>query len=257
MNDNFFEKYAIEYTNILKDMTKYGADKHFETESYRDLPLLIQYLSYHKIKATDKSKELYTNITTFINEIKEKSENDLVYWFNSISNFSSFLRFAEKCYMYKNSEDNNVYTDIDKNGDKQNLYIIYNDYKIKITFTKTKIPNINKSSLLDLNENKVIFIDIEIVRTFGKRMNNVFKFIIGEEPKFNDISDELLFYKFKNDINSIIVDTYSNILQSILYNMVISSNCYRFESVWWEEILTNGLWVEKNKKKKIIKEIRC
>lgn len=178
---------------------------------------------YKKIKPEDSELKMY------LNNLQQDLDNH-PNWFSMLYNYGCFLRYAEKIIMYKNDPE---YNDIcSENKDKDIFLLIKtDDFKSKISITKSELPDINTGAFLDL-------INIEIIREFGKKMKNEFKFISGEEPKFNNDSDRILFDGYKKILNRMITDNFYKILDSVgLY--------YFNQDIKWKGYLNDGFWIRK------------
>lgn len=156
--------------------------------------------------------------------------------------YCSFIRFAEKCFMYKNCETSNIYADIMDN--KKILYYKNNDYKVKITYEITKIKKIGSNvalSLIEDEETNIKFINIEIVRNYGKQMKNIYKFVSGEEINIEE-SDKILLNVILRKMNREIFDSFCEILKSIIS---IYTGITIDEEIKMTEVIENGLWIRK------------
>lgn len=233
-NVNIFKIFSTNYTKFI--INKLNKSQDAITKSYIDS--LYEYIRFNKYKSSKdeeciKLVNMYKEIESII------TDDDIAIWFENLRYFGHFIRFAEKCFMYHNTDTSLVFSETIK--DKPDDIIIYfkrNDYKVKIRFEKTEIPQI-----VDFTDNgyvtdgNVYFINIEIVRNFGKQMCNTFKFISYETPKFKDFSDQLLFEKFKKDISRDIKNVYDDILDSIIPNYTGITTTY------WKEAIQDGLWI--------------
>lgn len=187
---------------------------------------LKRWISKYKMKNIKSGEQLAENINNIFSKLNESKLD----WFNLLYDYGCFLRYAEKIIMYKNDPEYNVICS--ENNKKDIFLLIKNDnFKSKISISKTDIPDINTGEKLDL-------FNVEIVREFGKKMMNEFKFISGEEPKFNNESDRILFEGYQIVINRMIIENFSKILDSVgLY--------YLNENIGWKGYLNNGFWVRK------------
>lgn len=185
------------------------------------------YILYYKIfcKNIKPGDRIFRESIYYLEE-----DINLYDWFSMLYNYGCFLRYAEKIIMYKNDPE---YNDIcSENKDKDIFLLIRtDDFKSKISITKTELPDINTGAFLDL-------INVEIIRDFGKKMKNEFKFISGEEPKFNNDSDRILFDGYKKIINRMIADNFHKILDSV-------GLFYLNKDIKWEGYLNDGFWVRK------------
>ena len=216
MTKNVFADFEKWYYKCLSSLSNYNII------TYEDFILDYCQRSINKIKARYKIKtdEIRENIgftvekaMVFQSEVEPLWTVDDKYslqaWSNYVKMFSEFLRFAEKCFMFKNESS------IDKNKD----YIVYSEIldgsevlyirdnldsvKIQFTFKSTKIidPNSNdENSLLQYINNgdsfgtkTVEFVNMFISREFGKQCCNEFNFPNFENSlNLEDDSDEIL-----------------------------------------------------------------
>lgn len=201
---------------IISDHKKYK-EREFD---------LKRWTSKYKMKNIKSGEQLVENINSLFSKLNESKLD----WFNLLYDYGCFLRYAEKIIMYKNDPEYNV---ICSENNKKDIFLLIknSNFKSKISISKTDIPDINTGEKLDL-------FNVEIVREFGKKMMNEFKFISGEEPKFNNESDRILFEGYQIVINRMIIENFSKILDSVgLY--------YLNENIGWKGYLNNGFWVRK------------
>lgn len=226
--ENVFIDLATTYTNYVKS---------------------VIYLSKYKGLTTHKPFSLFSHNTwdSEKNDISQKyfdvkksiEKSQLAVFYE----FAKYIRFAEKCFMYKNDTTSKVYSEDVK--EDTNLYFNFTDYKIKITFTKSYVPVLEDpefSGLLDDGNKNVMFIKIEIVRNFGKRMRNEFKFII--DPKFSDDSDRILYNTIIAKCMRQIETTNDQILNSIIPIYTGINDDYMLErSLDWRDVKDYGLYI--------------
>ena len=128
--------------------------------------------------------------------------------YNSIDkmrDYIEFLRFVEKTEMFDNEPDNKYGICSEKDDKFDALYAFLFSYKLSIKFENTILPDDFEQSILDkaiYGENHVQLVTLNITRFSGKKMSNTFKFIYGDNPDINDVSDELLLNKVFKDINA-------------------------------------------------------
>ena len=241
---NQFESFCNLYISYLEDlMDLYHL--HYDqlnTKSFVSEDDWFYIIPYKRIYNDDTSailKENYNNIMSDITiYCKERRAN----WFNTILNFANFLRYAEKCFFYKNSECAMVYSEVLEKEKVTNIYFKRNGYKIKISFEETKIQLTPDHIMTFLDKKEYLkFVTIEVVREYGKQMQNTFNFISNEEPIMNSKSDAILFEKIKKDICYAIKETFEKILDSII---PCFSNDRR--ETYWKEVIENGLWIRRS-----------
>ena len=234
-SNNSFQNFAVDYSTYIMEILK---DKR-DALTKRYIDSFLDYILFKKHFDKEKSKKLKDMYSKIESDIIDS--DDISTWFYFLYDFAHFIRFAEKCFMYPNTDTSHIFSENIKNKkDDIVIYLKKNDYKVKVSFEKTKIPDINASSdylLTGFQCEDLYFINVEIVRNFGKQMCNTFKFVSNENPKFNDISDQFLFENFKRNISNEIMNTYSKILNSIIPNYT------NIETTYWKEVIENGLWV--------------
>lgn len=239
--DNLFKIFSMKYeAYILETLRENDYPNIFMTKSYPDFDFLYVKLSrkYKKVinkKYCDDIYKIYTEI------VESLSDNNIANTLENVKNFGYYIRYAEKCYMYQNADTSKIFSETVKSKpDDIIVYFKWKDYKVKISFESTNIPNI-----VDDSEN-ISFVNIEIVRNFGKQMCNTFRFIPGEEDTLKNnliTSDDILLYKVCNDINTSILNTYNMILNSIIPNF--THGCVDDTTTYWKEVITDGLWIRK------------
>lgn len=216
---NIFYQLVMEYENIImKIKDVYGTDYEHD-------------IVFNSIFATSDKKINNENFKTLycMNYTNPSLSN--VEWISKVREFANFIRLVEKCYMYNNSEENQVYVDVDKKTSTTSLYIIPSnlDIKIRYSFQETVIDTPNKPSQL-MNfindekdeDQKITLVQIDILREFGKQMKNEFKFICGSDIPFNDDTDRILFRSIRSITSELIKycirDIFNNI--NMIYNML-------------------------------------
>ncbi|MBR6289448.1 MAG: hypothetical protein IKR19_08935 [Acholeplasmatales bacterium] len=156
-------------------------------------------------------------------------------WILKIKEFIEFIRYSEKCFMYRNESsidrDNRSY--ILYVEDKENtLYIrdFEKDTKICVGFTESMVNDIiidTTNSLAEYVESgkspkkqiTIEFIDVTIVREFGKQQVNQFRFMVSENPKYNDDTDKVLMDVIRNLISKYAKLTFDDIFDNYINNI--------------------------------------
>lgn len=226
-DENVFIDLATTYTNYIKKVIHLAKFNGLTTHK----PFSLFGRNNWDSESNDIA-EKYLDMKKFIDDNKMAS----------FYLFAKYIRFAEKCFMYKNDVSSHVYSeDIKENT---NLYFDFTDYKIKISFEKSHVPLLEDpifSGLIDDGENNVMFIKIEIVREFGKRMKNEFKFIT--DPKFSDDSDRILYNTIIAKCTREIEYTNDKILNSIIPIYTgIYDDCLLERSLDWRYVKNYGLY---------------
>jgi hypothetical protein len=241
---NIFENFCFEYYTYITNIIEKTNCTMMKTKSYIDF-IYYALMKKHPITTEEvKSiKKLDIDYEEIISQLDYNSDNfNVEKWLEIVKSFTLFIRYAEKCFMFKNTDENNIYAETEVGKDKSIvLYIKFKDYKIKFIFDKTKIQkeNYNNILLLATEDSKYVSMyTIELVRNFGKNMMNRFRFISGEEPTFNDISDKILFKRILSDTSEIIINTFGEILNSILLEYKNIEN-----QTNWKEVIKDGVWV--------------
>lgn len=192
---------------------------------------LIELLNYVKIFVPDTIKTEYELIMSKITNFEDNIEES----FELINSYIHYLRFVEKCFIYENSDQQNVYSEII--DDKEIIYFIFNGFKVKIEFEVTKIPDIIKGSK---GNEPLKFVNMEIVRNFGKQMRNEFKFILKDNIELELESDEILFINMLSYMMEYIKDSFISILLFILRSHIGRNNIYNIETLF-----KKGIWVRR------------
>ena len=171
-------------------------------------------------KAREESDDIKRNIkwnelcakTTYEDMSKLWNHNTCSFneWILLVKDYIDFIRYSEKCFMYKNEssidrEKSNIVVYCEDSSNILYIRDFYLDIKIKIEFIESLVNDIiidatQSNSILDYVESgkapkkqiNVEFVHITISREWGKQLVNEFRFIISENPKYNDISDEQL-----------------------------------------------------------------
>lgn len=230
--DNLFIKLAESYYSPLCIDNIAASAKGFTTSSRKRL--------FKKIFPIYTIESLNS-----INDIK----SDLLYLLDTnkpsfIYQFAKYVRYAEKCFMYRNDEDSTIYSEDIK--DETLIYFNFKDYKVQISFKKTEVPAIG-DLLFTTNslDNNVIFVKIEIVRKFGKKMKNEIKKCILGEPDitFTDKSDEILYNNVISECTREILKVNDSILNSVIpFYTGINDDYYKDELLDWRKIKDDGLY---------------
>ena len=171
--------------------------------------------SKNHLSVTDLWNKDYTD---FVNSFKSATIKE---WVHYIYDAAISIRSAEKCFMYKNDQDNIIYAEETKDT-KTFYYNNVSTYKCKISFEKTKINSLSYDNIDEsLNkifedDNNVVFVTIEVKRNFGKEMTNTFKFLSTSEPTCNDHNDSIMLKVIMNDITNTVINEYNSILNNIL-----------------------------------------
>lgn len=171
----------------------------------------------------------FEHIRTIYKDITDRGlySSTLVFWLVHLKIFAKFLRFAEKCFFYKNDSELSVLSSILEN-DKIILYYKNNNkdntniYSIDFIFETTKLPKLNSSEsdsgkkLLENDEERYNeFVTIKISRNYGKEMINSYTFLLGADPTMNEDSDMYLFDLVKKIITQAVEKTFESIMDSI------------------------------------------
>jgi hypothetical protein len=221
-NSMEYIEFANWYYNKLSEMAKDNiklANSDLR-DLYRDPRIKHPFKSIKSIENTykDTSYKIRTNyhwldgeIHKYYIAISRLWENTLSFaeWIMEVKEFIQFIRYSEKCFMFRNESsidrENREYAVYVEN-EENTLYIrdFTDDIKIKISFTESLVNDIvidtTSNSLADYVESgktpkkqiTVEFIDITIVREYGKQLANQFRFMSSENPKYNDESDKIL-----------------------------------------------------------------
>ena len=245
MEDNAYIEFANWYYAKLSEMAKDNVTvKNDYLESAIDPRVRPIFKSVNSIKEefkakSDKVKTDYHwedyKIDSFNGYISRAWNYDLAFadWILEVKKFIDFIRYSEKCFMYKNesSIDREARGSIVYVEDKENtLYIrdFLNDIKIKVSFVESMVNDIiidtTSNSLADYVESgktpkrqiTVEFIDITLVREFGKELTNQFRFMISENPKYNDESDKVLMDVIRSQISMHLKSTFYEIFDNYI-----------------------------------------
>jgi hypothetical protein len=247
---------SIEFYKAIKELRKYKDimlnDNDEEATKISNYILSLKGYSRYNFNDPEKHFELssaYESYKTRLDSVGlfyfSYDDGVFVYtsWIETLCHdFAKFIRFAEKCFMYDNSENNTLY--VEDKDDVTRIFFIFPTYKARISYTKSKISNNEsplESFLNDTDNLSVTIYDIEIIRNTGKQMKNTFRFIDEEEPKIKDISDAILIDKLKEDTTEMIIDKFERIMKSIIETEFHNHDIYK--DCGFEELLENGLWV--------------
>lgn len=236
---NIFIEFVNEYNIELKRLR--SLSNQYKCFIFSEFSNIFDFIGAEKCKE-NHLKILYTNIREKIN--KGINSNNILEELKLIELFIYFLRFSEKCFMYTNSDNKRIYSEIDLDKNKTIFYFKKNDYKVKITFEETKIKKPSEATFpfnfLE-EERNIVFINIEINRLFGKQMQNTFKFIYDENIKFNDSSDKLLLEFVMKDILEEMYKTFEEIVN------IITMHNYPIFFEDWEYFINHGIYLKKKR----------
>ena len=174
--------------------------------------------------------------------------------YNSIDkmkDFIEFIRFIEKVEMFENDPDNRYGIFCEEKNKNKTIYIVLNNCKIQMNMEETELEDtLFEQSILDkaiYGSNHVTLVTLNITRTTGKNMTNTFTFIYGDEPEYNDVSDELLLDNVMKDINSkmlYLFDTVMSLKSASSSELLVekwSSTELLVEK--WRNIYQYGFWI--------------
>ena len=211
VSSNVFQNLAYGYINLFsalpEDSKLLNPKMNFSgygiTEDYGQYDFFERRAS-KKFKKDNADK--IDNFNVFYDVAYEIFDNNIPFakWINRVEQFSTFVRFAEKCFLYQNQSDpifNDIAVYSEKENDEDKLFIKKeNEYKIRYTFKTSNIIDItsennNLGAFInnDINSDcNIGFINIVFIRSYGKGLCNEFNFISDEEPIYKDLSDEIL-----------------------------------------------------------------
>lgn len=211
------------FTFLFLDILNCAAEKEYKIE-YNSSSL------FHKkkkdlvnLKLQNQWKSIYSVLfKKYIPNTNLSYKDYYTTWFNCVKHFSEFIRDAEKCFMFNNSDENCLYVEI--NDNIVVLYLVPEklNVKIKITFQNTSIKKPNsKSSILSYidgdneEDGKVTFVKVEVFRTFGKQMKNEFEFLLGDFIDRNSKdTDFILFDIVKDIVSNMIFECFIDIIDN-------------------------------------------
>lgn len=232
ISTNYFN-FVVAVLNLYKRESIYIPDKKSLFES-------------NKIKENITCGVLATNYNNFKNTLLSHNfySSHPNRFLKTVYQFGKFIRHAEKCFMYNNSDSNTIFAE-DKD---EKTFIIYfcnlsDNFRYKITFEKTEISNMNSSNLVESyisNKSTLNIIEVEIKRDYGKHMKTTFRFIEDEEPMFNNISDKILYELFMNKTIEMMSETFDQVLDSIV--PLYTNNSLL---ITWKEVMKNGFRIRK------------
>lgn len=240
MKNNIFIEFVKEYDSELKRLR--SLDHTYKCFILPEFSNIFDFIGAKKCKEIGL-KKLYDSVK---NNIQTSIiYNNLLTELEFVEMFVYFLRFAEKCFMYTNSDIKRIYSEIDTNSKKSILYYKTQNYKVKISFEESKIksPQISNFpfNLLEEEPNNIVFINIEIARLFGKQMQNTFKFIFGENIKFNDSSDRTLLEFVMKDI----LEEICKVLDEVVNIITMHNYPILFED--WQYFIDHGIYMKKKR----------
>ena len=225
---------------------KYDKSTYFN----RFIDLIDEYKSIVKLNIEDKEEKkslfkfkkdneevnnevntdlLITNFKTSIelsHYLNNKYSNNIVEF---IEDYVQFLLYVEKCYFYENTDEQPIYCEMTK--DSSTLYIVplEENIKIKVEIEESVIDNISddkENSLFDfLNDieednTKLKFLNITIIRKYGKEIINEFRIVNGEIINLG-ASDAVLFNNTMSIIKQITFNTLVDILDNVVGKFLI------------------------------------
>lgn len=245
------------------------------TESYYDFLMKndlknsiidVEKPSRFKIKNYDHyvlslDSELLLKYNRCINAISSKD----IYGMDIIKDYIIYMRYMEKCFMYKNDKSHSIYADIseESNNKVYRLYLNWVNFesKICIEFKSSNIKNPATDSFIDKiisedADDNIDFITITISREFGKNMKNTFKFISNSLPTFNDESDKILYNNIIDHVYEIIMKDFHFMINHIAeffdigyidmhYNINTTYHSWSKRYNIFERLKKDGLWVRK------------
>lgn len=232
MEENVFVNLAKTYFEFISDVVLHDRYicKGLTTSKRRNL--------FKKNKIKEDWFVVYKNkLSDNCLKIEELAKNSLLY----IYQFAKFIRYAEKCFMYKNDESSFVYSEDGK--DCTNIYFNFDVYKVKISFNQSTVPIMEELFPDPSNSKYLTFVKIEIVRNFGKKMKNEYKIILGDDSSFSDESDKILYQNIISKCIRVINRTNDSILNSIIpFYTGINEDYYKDELLDWRVIKDVGLY---------------
>lgn len=206
----------------------------------------------YNLKYNNKKKKLFTK------DIEEDKPNDILdlyndkdimnirnmyYLFRStvfnctddeihklVKSYIDIIKFAEKVFIYNNSDNNPLYCIINEDKMESTLVISNIDYTIRYEYIESfiNIPNTESNTDNPLNflydnkpkSDKVLFINIYLIREYGDRMISEFKYIDGSSNNFKLEEDRILFNNICKITKDYIMESFDSILKqmAILYN---------------------------------------
>ena len=167
-----------------------------------------------------------------------------------IKQYIAFIKTMEKVFMFTNDETlSPIYADVDKQLEKQFLYLDNDEYKIKFTFQDSRIDMPGSEDIPDDDDyigfmrsddkpksKTVIFIDIDVERLYGARMFTNYKFIHASSLYQDDDESDRVLLKVINNITSrMILDHFRNILCNIIPKMSLLAD----HEDWYNDTLKN------------------
>lgn len=237
MKENRFESLLF---TLIEDFVKQFTDWDNDPCTKGKALKRISKFSYKNFRLSKDFLDHWNEVKTSVLDITDY-ERQLSSWLSMVEEFLLFIRTAEKCVMYENSDTKTIYSEI-LNENKRSIYFIYDLYKVKITFENTKIRNPAKTdiALSMFSDSTIKIMNIEIIRTFGKQMKNVFKYITGELFLLEETSDIILLENMMRCISRQIYQELCVILNSVIpiYTGITTID--------WEELVQDGLWIRKH-----------
>ena len=214
LRDNIFIKYSTD----LYDMKV--LHEHNDPDNYETRVIKKGLFKKKTIKVNKLEEEYYKNLKEFIkSELHEDSDTPLS--FSTIWQFCQFIRWVEKIVFWDNDLSNRVIVD---SGIKDGVindnprYIVFQGHNIatniKLELNRVKINQINSVLNLDNIPEKSEVINLEVVRTFGKKMSSRYVIVDGI-VNYNDISDIYLI----NTVNKIVKDAIIHTFKTVIFNI--------------------------------------
>lgn len=208
---------------------------------------------YQKCKSVNYTApgHLYNSVDKryreFIEQLQSTNKTDIALLFKD---FAVFLVNMEKCFLYNNDSTNIIHSEIDEIKQEYKLIIDCDQYSIVYEFNVSAInmpgskakfsnPLAFMDDIID-NDDKVIFINVFIERSFGKNMINEYKFIQGSAPILEDISDVILYDNIINISKKIIIDSLIDILDNNVCEMSLIKEKVKVEEILKHESIQ--LW---------------
>lgn len=126
--------------------------------------------------------------------------------FNTLWNFSQFIRFSEKCLFYNNNQSKPLFVDSDLYSEKEHrMYIPSEEFDIYVKLTKIKD---------DVLDREICSVNIKIIHKDGKKMTNEF-IIVNDLPKLDDDSNVILLCNIKTILKDIFITTLEEIVNNL------------------------------------------
>lgn len=141
--------------------------------------------------------------------IKMKTESEQT--FMSLWEFSDFIRWAEKLFIYENSPSNRIYSDAPMNSLESRTFLINKGmYLIYFRLKMSKNPEYDRKKN-NLTFHKIIEVVVE--RKYGKEMKDKFT-IVDEHFEYKDLSDIDLMDLINKFLNEALIEVFMIILDA-------------------------------------------